>query len=243
MNSMAFGKRAQPPSLDDLAGNIEEPALKSDAAPVRLSEEEMRNAFEAGHPLAQMMFDAYGEAGGRVHAETLLGAAAALVGEFALRATVPASKLDHMGGWVLGGAPDGLLYADEKPGGVLTIWTIVGSALSTPGSHFVRPSIEDIVRRNSAQIGKSPYPPLTIPANHFPHEWSPNATLKLRSRVQQMAAARSLNPRQTALALGWALFHMLRQSKQMGLDPTMAATLVGEVMIGVSRMMPLQKGY
>lgn len=239
---MAFGKRAQPPRVSDVAENIELSRGGPSATPQRLTEQELRDAFEAGHPFAQMMFDAYGEAGGRVHVETLIGAAAALAGEFALRATVPPDKLDHRDGWVLGGASDGLLYADEQSG-VLTIWTLVGVAFSTPGSQFIRPSIEDIVRRNAAQIGKSPYPLLTVPNSHFPHEWSPNATLKLRSKVQQIATARSLNARQTALALGWALSNILRQSKQTSIPPLVAATLAGEIMIGVSRMMPLQKGY
>lgn len=200
-------------------------------------------SFAVGKPFAQMFFDAYGEAGGRVHAETVIGAAAAMAGEFALRVSAPASTLERPQGWVVDRAVDRLLYSGESSG-ELTIWSLIKVAVSDRGQAPLNDvSIEDIVRRNDAQIGKSPYPPLSIPPKHFPREWSPNATIRLRQKVFAIAASHGLSPHETALALGWALFEILRQARSSGIEPRVAATLAAEIMIGVSRMIPLKTSY
>jgi hypothetical protein len=111
---MSFGKRAAPPAGDN---NSQAPpgsgSTRSDAGGGGDLGVSMERLAPMGLALQKILTSAYTEPNGRAHIETLLAAAAALAGEFALRAVAPPGTLDQNVGWFLGGAPDGLLCADE----------------------------------------------------------------------------------------------------------------------------------
>src|SRR5262249_40464854 len=56
------------------------------------------------------------------------------------------------------------------------------------------------------------FPPLSIPDEHYPAEWSPNAGPRLRGAVREIAAKYGLTPRQTALGLGMATGNLIHQA-------------------------------
>jgi hypothetical protein len=239
---MSFGKRAAPPAGDN---NSQAPpgsgSTRSDAGGGGDLGVSMERLAPMGLALQKILTSAYTEPNGRAHIETLLAAAAALAGEFALRAAAPPGTLDQDVGWFLGGAPDGLLYADEAKR-QMTVWAMV-KQIAAPARNRKGelPSIEAIVRKNDAQVGKAPYPPLSVPPDHFPHEYSPNAPVRFRAEIFRLAEMHGLNPRQAVLAIAATIAFILRQADDAGFDAAIGATLVGEVMVGVSRMKPLTK--
>jgi len=188
--------------------------------------------------LHDMLLNAHTTARGNRHLETVLGAGAALCGEYALRAGGPPGLLDQPLAWIFGAPADGILYADARRG-LVTIWDIVrGIAWAARSRSGEMPSIEAIVRRNDAQIGQAPYPPLTLPPQHLPRQYALNLPIKLRGDVDRIAFEHDLSPRQTALAVGMATSIVLKGADRAGFD---GATLIGEIMVGVSRMKPLER--
>jgi hypothetical protein len=144
------------------------PSAQSQSPPASRAED-LAKAESAADALAQMLRHAYTDRHNRIHAPTIVGGAAALTGEFALRAA-------------------GL--------------------------------------------------PLSIPDEHYPTEWSPNAGPRLRGAVREIALRYWLTPRQTALALGMATGNLIHQGKDL-LPPKIAFRLAVEVMFATAKMAPL----
>ncbi len=172
-----------------------------------------------------------------VHAETLLGAVAALAGEFALRAAEPELPQD---GWVLSDNVNGILFEDEGSGEI-TMWSIIriGASRDDPGGEGLPDPVEVVARVGSA-VGGSPFPPLSVPAEHYPHEWSPNACPRYRADIEKIGERNGLGKKDLALALALAITLLIANTREV-LDPAIAATLALEIMIGVSRMAPLEE--
>ncbi|MDH3236170.1 MAG: hypothetical protein OEQ29_21820 [Alphaproteobacteria bacterium] len=172
-----------------------------------------------------------------VHAETLLGAAAALAGEFALRAAEPILPDE---GWVISTNAAGLLFENEASG-EMTLWSIIriGAERSGVGKSDMPDPGEAYGRAAAASFGSTSYPPLTVPAEHYPHEWSPNACPRYREAIAKIGALHGLPMKDLAMALALAITLIMSKTAQI-LPPAIAARLVLEIMIGVSRMPPLQ---
>lgn len=172
-----------------------------------------------------------------VHAETILGAAAALAGEFALRAVEPVLPET---GWVVSDKINPLLFENEARGET-TLWTVIRVGAEGVGAAPADlPDPVAVVARVAAAVGGSPFPPLSIPDRHYPHEWSPNACPRLRDGIEKIAVEQGLSGSTLALALAYAIALLIAQTKDI-LPPAIAATLALEVMIGVSRMVPMKE--
>lgn len=173
------------------------------------------------------------------HAETTIGAAAALAGEYALKASV--EKLPPSG-WIVGAPADELLYLGEASNRV-TLWSFLrlsAKAANVPESDIPNPF--EVAIQISNAIASSPFPPLTIPERHYPREWSPEACPRLRGMVNRVAAERGLTPAETAFSIAMAIAKLINQAKQL-VPPQILIRLAAEVMIGVSRMAPLPDDY
>ena len=197
-------------------------------------------ATKAANGLLTYLINAYTTKHG-VHAQTVMGALAALAGEFALRAAAEVKGVRLKGpGWVVGGAPDDLLYAGE-PRGQPTVWSFMRQGAVKAGVSAERfPDFEAIVARTAAAIGGSPFPPLTVPREKVPQEWSPNACPLHRVAVLHFMGEHEITePAAIALALGVAMMIYFEQSKST--TPATLVQLAAEIMIGVSRMQPMDQ--
>lgn len=191
---------------------------------------------QARAEIAALLIEAYRDGQG-VHSETMIGGAAALAGEFGLRAIEP--NLPEQG-WVVGDKINGLLFENEEQGEA-TLWTIIRVGAERAGAPAEElPDPVDVVARVAAKIGGSPFPPLTVPERHYPHEWSPNACPRLRRAIEIIADARNLSSVDRAMAIAFAIAFLIAQIKDV-LPPVIAATLALEIMIGVSRMAPMKE--
>jgi hypothetical protein len=205
-------------------------------------EEDLARAESAADELAQMLRHAYTDRDDRIHAPTIVGGAAALTGEFALRAAgLPLPKM----GFVFGEPINAILFdgRDDQA----TLWQIIettASALGLPREDL--PDAREIFARIAAAAAAiiqhrgdgTVFPPLSIPDEHYPTEWSPNAGPRLRGAVQEIAARYRLTPRQTALALGMATGNLIDQGKDV-LPPKIAFQLAVEIMFATAKMAPL----
>jgi hypothetical protein len=204
--------------------------------------EDLAKAEAAADALAQMLRHAYTDRDNRIHAPTIIGGAAALTGEFALRAAgIPLPKI----GFVFGDPINAILF--EGGDDQATLWEIIETTASALGlAKQDLPDAREIFGRIAAAAAAimqhrgsgTVFPPLSIPDEHYPTEWSPNAGPRLRGAVQEIAARHRLTPRQTALALGMATGNLIHQGKDL-LPTKIAFQLAVEVMFATAKMAPL----
>jgi hypothetical protein len=196
---------------------------------------------KAGSEILDALLIAYRDERG-IHAETIIGAAAALAGDFALRGAIEDAgiTLPEKDSWVVGGVADPVLYGNEQPGNH-TAWSVIRAvALRAGAAEADLPNMEAVVARTTAAVGGSPFPPLTLPSKHYPKEWSPNACPRFRPQMDAIAERNGLSKADMAGLFGVVIGILIEQTKEM-LSPAIAATLAAEVMIGVARMAPLQR--
>jgi hypothetical protein len=190
----------------------------------------------AGVQITRFLMQNYQTARG-IHCETIIGAAAALAGEFALRASEPTLPDSR---WVTSTKSTGLLFENEARG-EMSMWTIIRVGAEKAGAApKALPDPVEVTGRVAASLGQSPFPPLSVPEEHAPHEWSPNACPLLRDAVERIGRENGLSPQDLALELAMCITFLIHQAKDV-LPPAIAATLALEIMIGVSRMVPMQE--
>ncbi len=186
-------------------------------------------AYAAGKAICDMAIAYYQNERG-VHAETVIGALAALFGEWTLRATdapLPAE------GWVM--SEDA---TDIMLGGLDPLWGVVSVFAERAGvGEAEMPDSQDTIARTVAAIGRR-YPALSVPEKHFPLEWSPVAAPRFRERVQQIADAHELSGREIAAACAMATGLAISMTKDV-VDPRITLRLSQEIAFGVARMAPL----
>ncbi len=252
---MSFGKRGSGAATNTAYRPIQSavsPAPVRPAAPINAAaaeaievgplprsdvEFDSYTATKAANGLIAYLINAYTTPHG-VHTETVMGALAALAGEFALRAAAERAGVRLKGpGWVVGGAPDELLYAGAARGQP-AVWSFVRQGALEAGVKVEQlPDLETIVARTANAIGTAPFPPLTIPSDKHPREWSPNACPAHRVAVLHFMGEHDVTePAQIALALGIAIKLYIEQAKST--TPATLIQIAAEVMIGVSRMQP-----
>lgn len=190
---------------------------------------------QAASEIVQMLVAAYRTQRG-VHSETVIGAAAALAGEIALR--VSEAQLPDSG-WVLSQRASALLSEDtaERPSMAAIV---LQGALAARGKQEDLPDVREAAQRIANAVGGSPFPPLSVPQGHFPHEWSPNACPRYRDRLDELFDKHGLEGDQRAIAAALAVAMLITQTKDV-LAPETAATLALEIMLGVARMRPLSE--
>ena len=228
--SGGFGRRAVPSAGAAPAAAQPQPPA---APPSQAVSDELKKVSQAGGKIAQLLIQAYRDGRG-LHVETIVAAAAALAGEFALRASAP--KLPESG-WIAGGPADGLMFRADSH---MTMWSIVQLALKGAGADASRlPNLDLIASRASDMIGKQFPPKLSVPIAHFPHEFSPNAAPRFRSDVFAIARELGLDPTETALALAFTVSMLIKNAA--GLVPIdILALLAAEIMVAMTRVAPLK---
>lgn len=235
-----FGRRqtpvSQPPAAPAPANDEQAPApTAASASPAALAAD-LKKLAQVGAKIAQHLMQAYRDPRG-IHVETVVGAAAALAGEFALRASAP--KLPDSG-WIAGAPADALIYggSDKIP---VTLWSVVQVVMLGIGiDRSQMPDMRAIAERASANLGAAQFPPqLSVPPEHHPQEFSPNAAPRHRDRVTAIAREAGLDPTQTALALAFTVALLIKNAHGVVPAPILAA-LAAELMIAVTRMAPLQ---
>jgi hypothetical protein len=191
----------------------------------------MDNIIDAAREIAARLKAAYLDSG-RIHAETVIGAAAAIAGEWSLWATglpVPES------GWIVMPAAAALLL---EGGG--SARQLIAAAVANAGGDAQRlPPAQVLVARAAAAQGGA-YPPLTVDQSHYPNEWSPLAGPRFRADVKQICAAQGLDDSKQVFVATVMTVSLLISATASVLDPTVAGTLALEVMVGVSRMSPAE---
>jgi hypothetical protein len=184
-----------------------------------------------------------------IHIETIIGGAAALTGEFALR-TVGDFDPKRDGFFVFGDPINALLYEDASKGGE-TLWNVLTTMAAKAGvADRDFPDITDILQRVAEGVsiilatGKDAggFPPLTVPRVHFPHEWSPDACYRLRHHVMAIGKKHELTARQLAFALAMATAGLIYQTRDI-LDPAISLRLAAEIMFSTAKMAPIDRTY
>ena len=229
-------------------GRRQTPVGQPAAAPVPANDErqsgpsvtalatDLKKLAQVGARIAQHLMQAYRDPRG-IHVETVVGAAAVLAGEFALRASAP--QLPDFG-WIAGAPADALIYAgsDQVP---VTLWSVVQVVMLGIGIDRSRmPNLPAVAERASANVGAAQFPPqLSVPPAHYPQEFSPNAGPRHRGHVTAIAREAGLDPTQTALALAFTVALLIKNAHSVVPAPVLAS-LAAELMIAVTRMAPLK---
>jgi hypothetical protein len=150
--SGGIGRRPTPPA-----------GAAPSAAPQQPAGNELKKISQAGGKIAQFLMQAYRDGRG-VHVETIVAAAAALAGEFALRASAP--RLPDSG-WIAGAPADALIFGGF-PDKRVTMWGVVHTVLVGSGADNSKlPNMNLIATRASSLIGKEFPPKLSVRFSTF----------------------------------------------------------------------------
>ena len=233
---MAFGKRTTPPGgTSATAADVGRRAVL-DAETIKAH---IANMIKASADIVTFLLTTYRNDKG-VHAETVIGAGAALAGEFALRAAATARRQPlPLKGWVVASDADALIAIAPEPKMTTLLALIVDAAKDAGMPAPAAPEPLAIIARTAQAIGGSPYPPLTVERSHYPLEWSPNACPRHRAAIERIGKTHSLDDLGTAGALALAIGQIIKMTSNV-LAPAISARLAAEIMIGVSRMAPMQ---
>jgi hypothetical protein len=190
---------------------------------------------EASRQIVDYLADAYNKPPRGVHAETVIGAAAALAGAYAQRSVF---AMEPGTGFVLSDEVSDLMLGGGGKIGRPLVEIILRAAESAGAARDQLPDPLAINTRVVAAFGSTWYPPLSVPESNYPHEWSPNATVRHRERIDAILAGCELNSVESAVALTDATAELLKWTAKV-FDPRLAATLALEVMISVAKLRPL----
>jgi hypothetical protein len=234
---MPFGRRQQPPGGKPAQPPRPEPLRPVEAPPLQGPEPEdvTINVVTAAKEFIVLLIAEY-DGGGGVHAETAIGAAAALTGEFAQRSTglpIPEDKPRYVFGDAINDVPyEG---ADE---GRATVWKMYEHAALKAGVPKAdMPDPTAVIEKVVGSIGGPDFPPLTVPKQHYPREWSPDACVRLRPRIIAIADRCDLSRRELFIALAMATGCLFDLTKNV-LPPAIGMRLATEITFGVAKMTP-----
>jgi hypothetical protein len=195
------------------------------------------NIAAASKELTAFLLAQYKDRNGSIHASSVVGAAAALTGEFAQRATgisLAPGKL----GYVFGDSINGILFEDAAKEQA-TIWDCLVLAARDAGlSDKDIPDPVEVIKNVVGAVGGPSFPPITVPPQYFPHEYSPNACVRLRPKVIDIADRLDLSRRDLALALAMTTYAIILLTRDT-LPPAMGVRLAAEIAFGVAKMSPL----
>jgi hypothetical protein len=239
--AMAFGRRQQPPGGKPARPPQPEPLRTVEAPPSQAPEPEAfnPNILPASKEFIAFLLARYDSGGGLVHAESIIGAAAALTGEFAQR-TAGGPFGDGRPGYVFGDAINEVLI-EGKAQGRVTVWDcIVHAARSTSLRESEVPDPIEVMTNVAAAASGPEFPPLTVPKKNYPHEYPPNACVRLRPHVLKIADRYDLTRRDLCIALGMATGGLIQITKDT-LPPAIGVRLAAEIAFGVAKMMPLSE--
>lgn len=172
-----------------------------------------------------------------IHAETLIGALAAITGHQVIVACGGTSVPFQQSPFIFSDDANGLLAEDGDRG--LTVWQLIVACAGQAGvGKADLPDLEDVFGRNAEAIGRTPYPPLSIPAQNFPQEWSPNAPIRFKSDIEAFRLKHdSLQPDELALAFALSTGLGILATRN-ALDPKVATQLAVEMIVGTAKLNP-----
>jgi hypothetical protein len=221
---MTFGRRQPRPERSSV---MSAPPLQPAAVP----DKSTQHCANAATDLVAMLLAAY-TARDRFDPESAIAAAAALAGEFALRATgVPFPEK----GEVSGNATDDVLFAGAREGRA-TVWMFIMHAAMEAGvAAYDLPRIEALATAFAQGASMSLLP---VPERYTPRESPQNVGPRFRHRVIATADTHDLSLREITIALGAATGQLIIRT-QHAFPPPIAVTLAAEVMLAVARMAPL----
>ena len=186
----------------------------------------------AATEIALHLRDKYTSAHG-VHAETVICAAAAIVGEWSLWAC--GSPVPDIA-WVVLPATNALLVEGDGAASRL-----IAAAVRQAGGAVARlPAGPVLLARTAAAIGSPQFPPLTVDKSHYPQEWSPLAAPRFRADMRSICEKHGLrDPKEIFAACVMAVSLLIAATAKV-LDATISGTLALEMMVAVSRMSPAE---
>jgi hypothetical protein len=196
-----------------------------------------KKATAASQDVVTLLLEVYKDQRG-VHVETVIGAAAALAGAQALRAASPLLPGTQ---YVVSAEADDLLMKGSVIGQSLT-GIILQFAENVGVARSELPDPREINNRVIAAFGTSPFPPLSVPQVNYPREWSPDATVRLRDRLDFLLVSKELNAIEGAVACVAATASLIKMTVE-SIDPKISTTLALEIMIAVSHMRPLGREF
>ncbi len=194
-------------------------------------------ATAASKDVVNLLLETYKDERG-VHVETVIGAAAALAGAQALRAASPMLPGTQ---YVVSAEADDLLMKGSVTGQSLT-GIILQFAENVGVARSELPDPREINNRVIAAFGTSRFPPLSVPQVNYPREWSPDATVRLRDRLDILFVSKELNAVEGAVACVAATASLIKMTAE-SIDPKISTTLALEIMIAVSHMRPLNRVF
>ena len=98
----------------------------------------------------------------------------------------------------------------------------------------------EVIRNVAAAVGGPSFPPLTVPTEHYPHEYSPNACVRLRPKVIAIADRLELSRRDLAIGLAMAIYGLILLTKDV-IPPAISVRLAAEIVFGVAKMTPVDR--
>lgn len=236
---MTFGRRQQPPTGTQPPRPQPDGARTVPAPPLQPPDPEPfnPNIIAASQDFLPFLLAEYADDNGMVHAPTAIGAAAALTGEFAQRAgDVPFGE--GRPGYVFGDQINDILIEGMEKGRV-TVWDCLRRAARDCGVPETDiPDPIGIIKNVADAVGGPSFPPLTVPRQHYPREYSPNACVRLRPKVIAIADRFDLSRRDLAIALAMTAYGLILFAKDT-VPPAVAVRLAAEIAFGVAKMAPL----
>ena len=238
---MPFGRRQQPPGGQSTQPSQPEILRAVEAPPLQAPEPEAFNSniLPASKELTALLLARYDSGGGLIHAESIIGAAAALTGEFAQRAAGGPFGTGKPG-YVFGDAINEVLIEGNSQGRA-TVWDCLTHAARSTGLRESEiPDPIAVMKNVAAAAGGPEFPPLTVPKKNRPHEYSPNACVRLRPHVLKIADRYDLTGRDLCIAHGMATGGLIQITKDT-LSPAVGVRLAAEIAFGVAKMTPLNE--
>jgi len=186
--------------------------------------------LKAAEEITKNLMDFYHQEHQGIHSETIISAAAALLGEWSLRSlNQPLPEK----GWVVSSGVNEVMIEGKEP--LLLVIEKCGRELGLTDEQI--PDPVEIVARTVSSFGSS-YPPLTVSKENFPAEWSPVAGPRFREQVEKIGEEHGLEIKEIALACAVSITHLLMLTKD-ALASEVGVKLAYEVSIAVARMAPM----
>lgn len=186
---------------------------------------------DIAHDLLPVFIKSYQDKRG-VSAETLIGGLAAVTGDHVLRTFVDADNCNDF--WIISDEVDTFLSVDTYDS--LSIDSYLSNFGKEAGYHYRNVDrVKTIIKRTAAAIGGEIFPPLTIPKNHYPYEYSPNAAVRYRATMKEIFDAHVMTKRERAICCTYLTGQAIVEAKDV-LDPDIAYQLALEMIVGVSKM-------
>lgn len=182
---------------------------------------------DAANNIISFLIEEYMDEKG-VHAETVLGALAAITGDQILRSTADIENVEDA--WISSDAATEAIFGNEG------VYEHLCAVVRNAGGDLA--NVEDpesIIKRTVEAIGGSPFPPLTIPNDNYPLEFSPNAAFRYREKVRDILDQHNIPQEEYGQCCGYALGQLIDQMKEV-LDPALSLKIASEIMFGVTKM-------